>query len=225
MDDSKQNSKLSAFLDADWKLLTGNLLIYAQSCVRSYYWRVPESLPKGLEIEDVVGGAIEKTLAGIKAGIEGSGYRHWDPSCDDLDAFLKNVIDSDVYNLVYSAAHRRNRYDTKQQIENGEGVINDLPGDDDPETNLIAAEIASQQQEYSRTFLEKLHKSCEPDGEETLCLLAMEELAETDKKISNISVAAISDSTPTAVRNTRRRIARKARRILETLNIGGELNE
>ena len=84
-----------------WDRIIPRLVEYARARIRARIWagRRDGLLPGGQEAEDVVYGAIEKVL---------EGRRVWDPEAKpDLEAYLRDVIESDLNHLAVGFENRR----------------------------------------------------------------------------------------------------------------------
>lgn len=101
MKDNAAESRNKILQAQRWDWIIPRLVEYARARIRARIWagRRDGPLPGGQEAEDVVYGAIEKVL---------EGRRVWDPEAKpDLEAYLRDVIESDLNHLAIGFENRR----------------------------------------------------------------------------------------------------------------------
>ena len=117
------NNNLTQILDnQNWEEIILKLTAYALQLCR--FWNVRP--PNGLEAEDIVMDAIDKTYTGV---------RKWNPEIDgDLYSFLKSAIKSILHNNLVSADTKKRRSDLYSE---------DLPHqtDYDPDGEMYSKQI------------------------------------------------------------------------------------
>jgi len=88
---------------ADWDNIGKELLAFAVSRARNYYWARggPNEWPKGNKPEDIVQLVIEKTI---------KGQRKWDPAKGLLKPWLIDQVKSEIDALFKSAMARREAF-------------------------------------------------------------------------------------------------------------------
>lgn len=197
------DSGLQQFLDAKWEELVPKLTNFAVYLVKSKYWNTPKaSLPRGEQVEDLVYGAIEKTLQGLKTSDSGKGIRKWGPSRCDLLKFLKGVIESDIDTLLNLKEHSETGYlEPVRKVVSNEAGVEVVPSSEESSSVSV--------QEHFDSAMSSLYKACESDEEETLVLMAMEELSRENSDLSYEDIQAKTGLSWDQVRNAKRRIQRR----------------
>ena len=220
---------LEQFKKANWAEIIPRLAEYALWKVRRLHWNTPQgSLPEGKTVEDLVEGAIEKTLQGLTTEDTGKGIRKWNPEkVPDLLFFLKRVIDSDVNALVNLDEHQGFNYSAEisggkatklleKQITQ-EGNPDETSPPETPEDELERAQERRLLQERYKRLITALYEECGDKEDEMIVLMAIEELLDADQELTPITISQKTGLTRDEVKNARKRIDRKAEKVKEKI--------
>ncbi|MBI2336511.1 MAG: hypothetical protein HYU97_07095 [Deltaproteobacteria bacterium] len=191
--------KLELFLNTDWKGdVLPRLTKFTEKWVRIYSWSTKGSLPKGLEIKDIVMGAIEKTLAGLDEAELKKGIRRWNAEkCPNLLEFLMGIVRSDLSALAKSHDHQR---------------TDRSEGEDDEVSKIVDVDSLSDEESYSTTNsrYEELMAALQPrianDEEVQQVVTAMEELINSAEEPTSEAVMQLTGFQYVQYRNARRRL-------------------
>lgn len=186
------SSPLDDFISADWNGdILPRLTKFTNSLVRYYTWSSHASLPKGLQVEDIVVEAVAKTLAGLKGDGSGKGVRKWNrDTCPSLLEFLMGVVRSDISALAKSGDHQL----TDRESENFE-----LDEVADPASEVTAN---SRYEE----LMTRLRPRVENDAEVQQLLQAMEILIGEGEDAGSEVIMGLTGFTYPQYRNARRRL-------------------
>jgi hypothetical protein len=214
---------LTLLNQADWKRIQLKLLEYAGFKIGRLKWRTGQGvLPKGLSMEDIVIGAVQKTFEGAQAAMNDGaaresapGVRRWNPeSAPDLLEFLKAVVDSDVSHLVSSEEHRLTNYHAQATAEEARDAIERLPSQasDNPEQSLLRREREAQEEGFGEYFVELTSAFAhDPPVQKVLASYREQSL-----KSETIKPAAVARDTGMPIEEVRNAIKRLRRRVLTT---------
>ena len=219
-------SALSIFRNADWKRLQMDLAMYAFYKVQRLKWRTAQGLPRGLQPEDLVLAAIQKTYEGLVSEratkSSSKGVRVWNPEKDpDLLEFLKSVIDSDVNSLVNLEEHKLTNYSATATAEEAAQILHSLVDKvsnvGSPEREIINLQERRQQQDLFETIIAKLRVLCAADEDESKVLAASIDLTQSDQSVKPARISRLTGLSDERVRNAKRRIERKTRALWEQI--------
>lgn len=192
---------------ADWKVILPQLLCFAQSQCRKFYW-----LGDGhLHPQDLVQEAIALAFGRGENG----GYRNWNKEYyPDLPSFLKGVIKSIVNHKIQ---HIKEFPHDSMEPQDGKGddsiegddahvakSIYDGISSDSPEGNLV---IVENKKEFSERVM-KLKSLADGDEEMGLVMMCFEDGISTPREIAEATGYDVNN-----IYNIIKRIKRKARDI------------
>lgn len=202
------------FEQADWKTLTPLLLKHALRCVSQYRWSTTaDSLPQGQGLEDLVFGAIQKTLEHIRTGQTGKGSRTWNPAEIDLLTHLRGVIRSDVNTLVNLEEHKKREYRAHDVLDVEE---NQHPVDHLLDSNLSHEQVRLEE-DRAKELYEKLIENLRADfAKEALVvkyLNAVENIILDGREPSYDAIMKEGKLTFNDVRNSKRKVERAVTRM------------
>lgn len=191
--------KLESFLSADWeRSILPRLTRFTEKWAHIYSWSTKGSLPKGLEVEDIVIGAIEKTLAGLDGSEVKKGVRRWNPEkCPDLLSFLMGVVRSDISALANSHDHQRT-----ERSEDGEDETNKIVDVD----HLQDQDGVTADNSRYDELMEELKPRISDDQEVLQIVAATEELINSSEEATSEMVMQLTGFSETQYRNARRRL-------------------
>lgn len=198
----RRNSKLMGteealndFMNANWEDILPRLTRFAQKWSKCRYkWRGPGDLPGGLTVKDIVIGAVQKTLEGLKGSNPGKGVRIWNPSnCPSLLDFLMGVVRSDLSSLAKSHDHQRTDRESKDlNLDELEGIH--------PQLKDTASSNRYEE------LMEQLNPRVKNDEEVEQLLIAYQELVSAGEEIGSKEVMELTGFTYPQFRNAKRRL-------------------
>lgn len=204
---------LTQFEQADWKTLVPLLLKHALHCVREYQWSTTaDSLPEGQGLEDLVFGAIQKTLAQLRTGETGKGLRTWNPDKVDLLTHLRGVVRSDVNTLVNLEEHKRREYHAQaaEEVEDQHPIDQIFDSTRSEEEPALEEDRAA---ELYQALMEKLKTELAKDAVTLKYLAALEAVIRDDGEASYEALMKEGKLTFNDVRNSKRKVERAILRL------------
>ena len=171
-------NQLKKFKEADWSLIRGALIKYSVKKAAQKHWK-SIGLPMGIEPADLANRAIEKTLNGILGEDGEAGQRKWNESLNpELLDHLKDVIDSDLSNLVNSEEHKKMNYSAKLEADIAQNLlmmeVDSVRQTPSAEEIFIARDEEEASVENSQMLMSNLLNELEGDEESQLVVMAFE---------------------------------------------------
>lgn len=205
---------------ADWKEIILRLTHHASWRARRYTWKSgnPGQLPGGKTAEDIACSAIEKVW---------SGTRDWDPDkYPNLLTHLMWVVDSDMEHLFSSLEHQKTG---KIPTSRNEGETELFYYEIAPDPSLLTYEtemvpnpeeelVAREDREQEEKLKDELYAMVKGDEDLEMLLLCFEEGIDKPELI-----AAQTGWDVTKVYNLKRKLLRKAAKIIHTVGQGNYL--
>lgn len=211
------DGQLKKFNEADWTQIKPALIKYTVKKAARKRWN-SICLPKGTEPPDIANQAIEKTLNAILGEDSELGQRHWNEKINpELLGHLKDVVDSDLSNLVNSEEHKKTNYSPLLDADDAENLlmseVNSVRQTLSAEDMIIANEENEAADRDGQQLMKDLLKELEGDDDAGLVVMAFEELAKAGKPVKPQEVALHLEMDIKDVRNVMKRIARASEKV------------
>jgi len=207
-----ENDKVVDLLESqDWNDIIRRLTYYASWKARSYSWNTGscEQLPGGNTPKDIALAAIGKVW---------SGDRTWNPEkYPDLFAHLKWIVKSDMGHLFSSQTHRstvRILQDNSSEDGDAENTITEASLSRRTSSNVrtVEEEVIAKENEASEPELKRrLYETVQGDDDLELLLVFFEDGIDKPG-----TIAAEMGWDITKVYNLKRKLSRKASKLLDT---------
>lgn len=211
------DGQLKKFNEADWVQIKPALIKYTVKKAARKRWS-SIGLPKGTEPADIANQAIEKTLNAILGEDSDLGQRQWNEKINpELLDHLKDVVDSDLSNLVNSEEHKKTNYSSLLDADVAENLlmseVNSVRQTLSAEAMIIAKEEDEASDREGQQLMKDLLKELEGDDDAGLIVMAFEELAKAGKPVKPQEAAQHLKMDIKDVRNVMKRIARASEKV------------